>query len=97
MNSVGSFTAVFFYDERCGVKSYEELSDDHRTAVSFFEDKATELLGMLERIRNPNKWYEPVEIIAIGRFTRGYPAGKTDHISDRTSFHFELFSVETVQ
>ena len=86
----------FFYDERCGVKSYD-LLDDHRTAVTVFEHKRTEVFDTIERIRNPSKWWEPVDVIAIGRFTREYPTGHTDVISDRTSFHFELFSIEPSQ
>ena len=85
---------LYFHDERCGVKSYEGLLDDNRTAVTFFEPKRSELYDTVERIRDPNVPREPVEVIAVGRFTRGYPTGQTDHISDRSSYHFELYLVE---
>lgn len=85
---------LYFYDARCSVKSYEGLLDDHRTAVTFFDPKISELYNTIQGMIKPNVHGEPVDVIGIGRFTREYPTGHTDVISDRTSFHFELFSVE---
>jgi hypothetical protein len=86
----------YFDDERCSRKVYENLRDDDRTAVRYYEPHAAKLRDALKQAGLVCCLGDPTSIIAIGRFTREYPAGGSDLMSDRTSFHFELYSVEPV-
>lgn len=84
----------YFDDERCSKKVYEDLLDDDKTAVKFLEPRADELSDALRRVGFDAK---PTSVMAVGRFTREYPTGAgSDHMLHRTSFKFEIFSVESV-
>ena len=93
---IGNFGHGYYFDDkRCSEKVYEDLLDDNRTAVRLFESRATELQDTLERITNGvGRNHKPTSVLVAGRFTRRYPASHTDLMSDRTSFHFEIFSIE---
>ena len=84
----------YFNDERCSDKVHDELLDDNRTAVSFYEPQAAKLDDALDQAGFICCYGEPTSIIAVGRFIRQYPSGGSDRMLDRTSFHFELFSFE---
>ena len=83
----------YFDDERCSEK-IENLLDDNRTAVELFQPLASDLHPALERMTGTGRSWEPKRVFAVGRFTRQYPTSHTDVMVDRTSFHFELYSIE---
>lgn len=92
---IGNFGhGYYFDDDRCNKKVYENLLDDDRTAVKFFEPRAAELSDALERAGFVCCYAKPTSVMAVGRFTREYPSSGSDHMLDRTSFHFELFLLE---
>ncbi len=73
---------------------YENLLDDNRTGVTFFGPRAAELHDDLKRAGIVCCYGKPTSVIAVGRFTREFPTYASDSMSDRTSFHFELFLLE---
>ncbi|MGQ0540521.1 MAG: hypothetical protein ACT4O9_01565 [Blastocatellia bacterium] len=85
---------AFFEDPQCRDKYYEQLVDDGRTALSFFEPKREELFETYQEIIKKKKAFNTIPIIAVGRFEWKYPKGISDGIEDRTSFHFEAYSIE---
>ena len=94
---IGNFGhGYYFDDERCNKKVHENLLDDDKTAVQFYGPQADNVSDALERTGLVCCYSEPTSIIAVGRFTREYPSSGSDRMPDRTSFHFELFSVEPV-
>ncbi len=85
---------AFFEDSRCQNQIYPELTDDRRTALSFYEPNSEELHAVLQQIlKNRKQIWETMPVVAIGRFKWEYPRRSTDHIKERTSFHFEVYSV----
>lgn len=87
----------YFDDGRCGKKVYENLLDDDKTAVTYFAPRVEELDEALKRLGFVCCDATPLSVIAVGRFTRKYPTSASDIMTDRTSFHFELFSIEPAQ
>jgi hypothetical protein len=85
---------VFFADPGCANKYYEELLDHGRTALAFFEPKRTELWKSSTEILKARQSRNAVPVIAVGRFEWKHPKGTSDAIEDRTSFHFELYSIQ---
>jgi len=83
---------VFLEDLSCADKYYEDLLDDSRTDVTFYKPKSDETWEKFKELKDQVR--EPVDVIAVGRFTHEYPERSDDSISQRTSFHFELFSLE---
>ncbi len=83
---------VFLGDLSCDGKFYEDLSDDSRTAVTFYKPKRDEIWEKYKELKGQTR--KPADVIAVGRFTHEYPERSDDSISQRTSFHFELFSLE---
>lgn len=69
--------------------------DSARAAVCFYENRE-EFYKSLERYREPHKLWEPLKIIAVGKFTFEKPRGSSDGIEDRTSLHFEIYKIESV-
>lgn len=84
---------LFLYDERCGNKTFYNFSDDHRTAISYYEAKRDEIWNFLTPLK-PFDYKFRFKITAVGRFVKRRPKGFTDSIEDRTSFHFEIFEIE---
>lgn len=83
---------TFLEDLSCADKSYEDLLDDSRTAVTFYKPKRDEIREKYKELKGHTR--NPAEVIAVGRFIHEYPERSDDSISQRTSFHFELFSLE---
>lgn len=83
---------IFFEDLSCNEKYYNDLSDDSRTAVTFYKPKVDETWEKLKELKGST--HMPTDVIAVGRFTLEYPERSDDSISQRTSFHFELISLE---
>ena len=69
--------------------------DDARTSISFYDPKRAELYKYLEQFREAGKGWEPVKIVAVGRFRYETPRGFSDGIEDRTSLHFEIYKIES--
>jgi len=92
---IGNFGhGYYFDDERCSEKIYSDLLDDNRTSVKFFEPKAAELTDVMKNMGFVCCYTKPTNVLAVGRFTRQYPSSFGDPMEYRTSFHFELFSVQ---
>lgn len=87
---------LFLYDERCGNKASNNFSDDHRTAISYYEPKSDEIMNFLAPFKPFDHRFR-YKIIAVGRFVKRRPTGFTDIIHDRTSFHFEVFEIEKIE
>lgn len=82
----------FLEDLSCADKYCEDLSDDSRTAVTAYKPKRDKIWEKYKELKGQTR--KPAEVIAVGRFTHEYPERSDDSISQRTSFHFELFSLD---
>jgi hypothetical protein len=69
--------------------------DDARAAITFYKPKNEEFYKYLEQFREGGKLWEPLKIIAAGRFKYEKPQGLSDGIEDRTSLHFEIYKIES--
>lgn len=87
---------LFLYDVRCGNNTSNKHSDDHRTAISYYEPKSDEIMNFLAPFKPFDQKFR-FKITAVGRFVKRRPTGFTDSIEDRTSFHFEVFQIEKVE
>jgi len=79
----------FLADNNCLGKG-----DERRTAVGFYEPKRELLWKKTEQFQQEIKWFEPVEIVAVGRFTYKNLLGGSDGIEDRTHLQFEIYDIE---
>lgn len=71
--------------------------DEARAAISFYEPNAEEIQNLINQFREPKKLWEPVNIIAAGRFKYERPRFHSDGIEDRTSLHFEIYKIESAK
>ncbi len=65
-------------------------------AVVFPNSRDFETIDNLIKENKPEiGWYKPVSVIARVKFNFVESKGTSDHVSDRTSFHFEILTIET--
>jgi len=80
----------FLTDDKClGV------DDESRIATSFYEPKMNELNKQLLSFHDPSRiGWEPVEMVAVGRFTYKNFIGHNDGMDERTHLQFEIHTIE---
>lgn len=80
----------FLTDDKC-----LGIDDESRIAVNFFEPKREDLWAKLNSFHNPNRiGWQPVEMVAVGRFTYKNFIGSNDGIDERTHLQFEIHTIE---
>jgi len=76
-----------FYDPNCH-------SVDTQAAVTFNSQAREEIERSLSEARGSDNWFEPVDLIAFGRFKKVVPSKKSDTIYDTASLQFEIMRIE---
>ena len=90
----GFIHGMLFYDENCAGPDAET---DTRTAVTYDPLHAAEITETLNRARgsdHPLNWFEPVRVIAVGKFEKVTPTYESDTIYDTAALQFEVIHVE---
>ena len=83
----GFIHGILFYNPNCpGV--------DTRAAVSYNPDHSAEIELVLTQARGSDNWFEPVDIIATGKFKKVTPTNESDTIYDTASLQFEIILIE---
>lgn len=86
----------YLYNEDCQESDPEgRLIDNSRTAISYYPPSADHLMEQFKPFNH--KFGLKARAKMIGRFTHETPEGMTDRIEDRTSFKFEIYSVEMLE
>ena len=83
---IGFIHGIEFYDANC--------PGDTQAAVVFDPQHTNEIEQVLKQARGSDKWFEPVDIIAVGRFNKVTPSGESDAITSTASLRFEIVRVE---
>lgn len=69
---------------------------DKQTAVIFNEKDLDEIRRVLVEAGGPKHYrYEPLDLVAVGKFKRVTPTGESDSYVDTSPLHFEVLRVET--
>lgn len=85
----------YLYDEDCQQSDVTgRLIDNSRTAISYYPSSADSLMEQFKPFTH--KVGVKAHARMVGRFTHEHPEGMSDHIIDRTSFKFEVYSIEAV-
>jgi hypothetical protein len=82
----------FLSDNNCS-----GVGDEARTSISFYQPNAEEIGNLINQFREPQKRWETVDMIAVGRFKYESPRNYSDGIEDRTSLHFEIYKIESAK
>lgn len=83
----GFIHGILFFDPNCsGV--------DTHAAVFYNLDHRAEIELALKRARGSDNWFEPVDIIATGKFKKVTPTNESDTIYDTASLQFEIILIE---
>lgn len=85
----------YLSDANCNDKFEDSGTDESKTAVLFYETYRMESFEYLEKFNESGKLWQPLKITVVGRFQYKRASGFSDGIEDRTSFHFEIYKVDS--
>jgi hypothetical protein len=87
----------YLHEINCSDTKGGNRTDEARTAITVYDKNRTEVFEYLQNYHEPGKLWQPLKIIAVGRFRYKIPDGYSDGIDDRTSFHFEIYKIESAK
>ncbi len=88
---------TYLFDANCADPAGGTLMDEARTAVRFNRERSASIDAKLPPKTRRRDWEDHYRIVAVGRFTHQRPESQSDLIDDRTSFHFEIYSIESAE
>jgi hypothetical protein len=83
----GSIYGILFYDQNCP-------GPDMGAAVTFEPQNEEEIERSLKQASGSNSLFEPVNLIAVGRFKEVVPFNGSDTIYDTAPLQFEIIRIE---
>lgn len=87
----------YLQDDKCSDIGVGKGIDEERTAISAYEPNREKIFANLIKMRRLNDPMKPSRITVVGRFQHKSPEGFSDSIEDRTSFHFEIYKIESAE
>lgn len=80
----------YFADQNCAT-----ADEGSRIAIGLYEPKMDELGKQILGFHDPQRiGFEPVDMVAVGRFTYKNFIGSHDGLDERTHLQFEIHTIE---